>query len=831
MPIIEIQHIPGALKERKKIPHAINLQDFIIENEIYDYDIVINGNPIHPFTDMDFIVQKDESISFYGQPLGGLGGLVGAVFKPITKLLSFLVPKPSLPNQAGQAKESPNNKLTGQTNIARLNQARPDIYGAPVSYPDLINESLFEYRGNERFITEWMNFGIGKYTISRLRYSESPLSSLAGSDYTIYEPGQVIPLINEGFEFPDIDGQSVPGPNESSGSPAYEATTNSILEHEFFGSTGRIRIPRNPIADNFDYFYESLKPLEITFYLKIGRIGPMGAIIYEITKFSATLDSATRNDISDIDFYHEFILSGVSPQLFSGSIISMDYFRMADNSNLVIGPFFAPIPGNQLWVHLRLDIGTGPGLSTGEIRCFAVDDNNSEIAGTTFTTPFTISTEKSESVFRTIKLTPNYGFSRYAFTIKRTNNSNDINNLFLEEAHSVTTRFNVVYPYDTVIRIQTRATKQAVGGRERKFNAIANRHTITYNMATQSVDYTLRPSRSFSDAVIHSWIIVGNQPESTIDAYELYRIASELPDNRLGNFDFTFDDADIALGARIETICNAATVTAYWEDGILSFVRDENQPFPVMLFNGSNTLIDGYKISYDMTLPGGFDGVDLQYVNPQTNKYEHILLSIVGDQIVKQTPRKAQKIELAGCRDKYQAMDRAILECRRLIYSRITQTITALRDGNSVSVGQLVRYSDTLDVNQQDGEIISRNGNEFITSESINFVGDMYVVVTDRLGKPSNKIRAFPIAGNNFGFIADIRNVELNFWDGNETQAPSRYIISTQKEIDSTMWTVTQKKPSNDTSENGKGEVAELTLVEYNPEMYDYQDLLNQFMQ
>jgi hypothetical protein len=502
-----------------------------------------------------------------------------------------------------------------------------------------------------------------------------------------------------------------------------------------------------------------------------------------------------------------------------GTVIADDYFRLVDNENLVIGPFFAPIAGDQFWIHLQADL-TEQNYANTQIDYYKVDDNNVEIPGTSGSINAGFpAAGSSETFFQTVKITPAAGLGRYAFRFERLENSNDQSVLRLEEIHSVRRRFNVVHPNDTVITIETRATKQATGGRDRKFNGIANRNTISYNMATRSIDYTLSPSRSFADAVLHEWLIIGGQPESSIDAHELYSIAANLPDQRLGNFDYTFDDADIALGARIETICNAATVTAYWEGGVLSFVRDEKQAFPVMLFNGANTSMDGYKISYDMT-----------YVNPQTNKYEHITLAIVGDQIVKQPPRKAQKIELAGCRDKYQAMDRAILECRRLIYSRITQSITAIRDGHSVSVGQLVRYADTLDTNQQAGYIKSRTGNDFVTSERINFIGDMYVTVSDFLGNPTDKVRAYPVPGNEFAFNASVPSIQLNIDDGEETQSPSRYIIATLQEIDSTLWKVTEKKPSNDNRDNGSGETAALTLVEYNAEMYDYQDLLDAFM-
>lgn len=59
---------------------------------------------------------------------------------------------------------------------------------------------------------------------------------------------------------------------------------------------------------------------------------------------------------------------------------------------------------------------------------------------------------------------------------------------------------------------------------------LAHRHSLSY----VPVDCALRPSRSFADAVLHEWVVVGQPPVLGIDVAALYAIVDSLPDPQLG---------------------------------------------------------------------------------------------------------------------------------------------------------------------------------------------------------------------------------------------------------------------------------------------------------
>ncbi|ELH4238951.1 MULTISPECIES: host specificity factor TipJ family phage tail protein [Serratia] len=827
MPLIEVQRVPGLPKERHNLPAGSMFYPWLKSANLHcDVEILCNGVKLQPDDELNFPLNDGDVISVFDQPKSGtIGKVLSPIFAPIKfvqKILMSLLGQPSAGvATSSNAKTSPNNSLKGQTNIARNGEAKPDNYGQVRAYPDLIQESLFEYDNNIKKVTEWMNFGLGRYDVTSVRYSESNLGALAGASYRIYQPGENIPLINEGFAFDDIDGQELPGPNESGDFPAETATTTTdMVSGEFIAGQAKVKIKQN---SDFDYFYDLSKPHSVSFVVNVTYNTVSGPVTRDITVFADLFSATTTDDGAPVNpqYFYEFTFVNLSgndiSQIPDDAVINTSIFTLNDNEPLVIGPSFSPVDGTQLWVHLQAQLGHGDYARTS-VTFWKVDDDNNQIPGTleSYNIGLNNDDENADTKYDTFKFIPVSGNGRYAVTFIRTNNSNDHSILKVEAVHIVRTRTNVVYPNDTLVTVTVTATERATSARERKYNALITRHVISYNLATQTVDYTERPSRSFADAVLHTWLKMGGQPESSIDIYELYSIAASLSDQRLGYFDYTFDDEDISLGSRIQTICDAATVTAFWDGGVLSFTRDERKPNATTVFNRANMKAEDYSLSYDMTLPGGFDGVEVKYRNPVTNKQAFIRYRIVGNSIEEGEPVKAKKFDMLFIRNSFQARDRALKEVRRLLYSRQTMTIRALADGEWVNVGQMVQVADIYDANQQDGYIVARNGNNFDTSERIEWSGDMFVVVTDAIGAPTARVQAFPRTDTIFGFAAAVPAITLNLYDGYNTQSPSRYVIATQMEMDATKWTITEKKP------NGDGTTS-LTMSEYNDEMYNYE--------
>ncbi len=65
-----------------------------------------------------------------------------------------------------------------------------------------------------------------------------------------------------------------------------------------------------------------------------------------------------------------------------------------------------------------------------------------------------------------------------------------------------------------------------------------------------------------------------------------------------------------------------------------------------------------------------------------------------------------------------------------------------------------------------------------------------------------------------YGFTAAIPNIQLNIWNGDTVQLPSRYLIATVEELDSQLWTVNSIKPNT-------GNTVSLTVSEYSDAIYE----------
>lgn len=802
---------------RNRFPHGFNHQLT---------DIYINSEKIDPLTyDLSKKATIFDQVVIVNRQQQQL--IIAVVAAIIAAVISYaLTPTPKTPNSSGEQKDSSNNKLTGQTNVARLYQAKPDIFGCVRSYPDIVNPAGTEYIDNVKYVEHLFCIGMGEYELEKFKYDQSLLDKISGTTYTTYKAGDIIPEIRYQFPSAEVDGQELTPPNLSD-EVLYDKEYGEFVSYNSIRNEAIITL--NSQAD-VTYFENLVKPAALTFFVD-------GIVSYKITgqinqkeariKLIGVLDKITFNDkqqpvfnLSNI----EVLSYGIKEKKKAVKRFEVytTYLKIMHTGGVYTDAFNLPELGTELWVDLLFQRGLHGYV---EIRFiyWQIDDLGNEIAGTREFKDYSISKNTYEPQNVTVKIKPQGGRNKYAMIIGRTNDGDsDLSDqVKVENVHIVDFEYN--YPVkDTLIYVRTRATSQATSLKELKFNVEATRKTISYNRETKQIDYNLKPSRSFADAVLHQFVYVYGRSPDELDLESLYNIDARIKtiDERLGYFDFSFDDIDVSLGQRIETICNAARVYVYRDGQKWRFARNELKDRPVAMFNSLNTVNyeDGGSIQKKSNLPSTFDGVQVQYVDSSkdqiggTDKKAYINLKIDNGKIVEQHAFRPNKIQLTGCRNYIQAMNRAQLEIRRLIYERTFVEDEVINDANLVDKGDLVLWSDTYDETIVSGEIIQINNKTFYVDQELTLDSQKSyrVAITNKGGYPSNWIDVISHSKNTFtadyteAYIADNINIQMG----------SIFIITETISEEPTEFLVTQKQYQDG--------IYKLQLVNYDKRIYEY---------
>lgn len=764
---------------------------------------------------LDFTIGENDAVSIISRP--GYEGLVYVVIIIVAVAISLSL-APSLPGDAGEQTESPNNGLQAASNRFRPGEATPDIYGSIVSYPDFLQPSYFEYIGNLKVVYELGYIGEGRYEVGEIRNGETPFSSIPGSSSTVYQPAEVIPtdILTIHRTANPVDGQVLLAPDDESIQQVGEidtitgGTTTNLVLTMIEGST--IASDLSLVAGGFLTLSDSI--IFIGFNFGSGDvIGTFEIVSVSIVAERAVIEINTMTPITEP----------------VGDI----YIAASDSTGLInshVGYF--DIPGDQateVWSNWQMPQGirTEGGKQLSITVEFQIEILNSDQTptGTVFTKTETVTGKTLDPQFRTTKFTqaefPGMIAAQYRMRARRITPQQEgaaSQQVKLETFESVTPYESLDNSTGTVISWQRRATTFAITASGNRNNLDVTRMLPTYNRATGVYDAdTLVATRTFADAVAHNLITLARRTQATVNMAGLYEILDSLPHEELGYFDFTFDNKNVGLGERIESICNAARVSPFKSGGVWDFTRDEEKPVRTAMFNRRVTVGNSSKQSWLLQRPDDKDSVELSYVDPDTNT-ERLLYRRVdsnGDIVSTGTGNQALEIKLAGCRNFFQAWNRINLEMRRIIYQRRTVTDTTLRDGMLVGLLERVGWVDPNDTDLFSGEILSFSGDNYETSERFEPIdGESYVVyITDDQGNTSNTVPATPRSDTEFGFVASgLSGAFLAEPSGN--QLGSRYFISEASSVTASDFLLTSRKPQADGRTN-------IELVEYVPEMYE----------
>lgn len=784
---------------------TINLNGKRIKNRKFD----CNANP-----------NDGDILTICVRPQGFDPITIAIVVAIAASAVSFVLARRAMGNISDRSgKSSGNTEFTGQTNTARLYSQRPDIYGKVRAYPDLIGEALLEYVNNKKVLTHYFNIGLGYYDLTQFRFSDSALATFQESTYTVYQPGEVNPVVREQFSFPEIDssGTELKGLNEVEEDPLapnYNATPVSTtldgsllftvvysnptpgidpssggggqLGAWFNGRTIDNKIPAEAIRFN---------------YSMQNSFGARQAFEYVASFAYISYDSGTDTfTVSSPDFKGE--TTGFIN--FTGSV------KITETEALYIGWFLSTVECTELWFNTVFRRGL-KGEAVIEFE-YQPCDSAGTPSGAALSAVATYNDDTFDDLSFTFKV-QSLPLSYYRVRARRTNNSNDdgSSQSTLESIAAIRVKTNVVHPDDTTITIQSTAGN-AETGTEMKFNVMASRKMIWWDGSTirgwnattkTEIPADLRASEFAADGILHNYIVMGGGLVDEIDVDELYAIHDKVYaiNPELTKCSITFDDADQALGDRVKTLALLLDVeTSY--DGIKEFfVRDETRSIVVAQFDAYNLADDQYSKTYSFMLKDQYTGVRLEWVDvSDKNKKRYINLALDGSgNIIESDSFHPKEIKFLGCGNETQAMHRAKLEFNKLIYQNESVTFNVVDDGFIPRFGDMVRFVEYADEYVVNGEVVGISGNTYTSSA---WLGDLeagvtyWATCTKANGQTTDWVELTSWDDQSFTTSSPMTGAYVA--DHINSQVGSRLIIRTTAEKEADLYVITDKQPSSD---------------------------------
>ncbi|MGL4756905.1 MAG: host specificity factor TipJ family phage tail protein [Aeromonadaceae bacterium] len=784
-----------------------------------DWDLMLNDKAIVPERlSLDAFPLPCDRLIMRNRPLGFDPLTIALVAVAASLAVSFLFKLDPFGYDETISKSS-NNSFSGQTNAPRAYQAQPDIFGRVRAYPDIVSPAVVEYVDNNRTLKHYFWLSRGSIEVSDVRYADTDIGDYTNSQYFVYD-NVPIPTVIEQFANAAVDNNIIIGVNEGVGTgnaftePVQSGTVEAGGDLDFIvnETAGVITVYNDFVAGSAN--------AKVTY----SYTNPFGGSSTENT--TGTIQSVTVIPpvLPETITKYQLVISTSS----SGSLFGADLdgnVSVETLEKITVGPFTMPVDAEQIWYNVTFVRGL-KGRADFEAEWWAIDGNGDEIIGSRQSETFFYENDTADQKYFTRKLTPSYGLARYRFQIKRTNDANIENYLdqaTLESLFSVRIKNNVLYQINdiggTAIVVESTATDTSTSSGQLKFNCIAERKVITVN-SDGTINNTLTKSRRICDSVAHHMIVDGSVSPSKIDLKGLVDIQNAITPANFGYFDYTFDDANVPLGDRVTTMCDVGRILVNREGSKYVFVRDEAQSAPVAVFDRRTTAGSEYNLTISPTNTDGKDCVQVEWVDvddSNTKRYINVSWDSALNKPKHGYGINARKVTLNGCSNYEQALDRAELEMRKLVYQREYVTDTALNDAEYTWRGDRVRWIDVADVGVSSGEVVGYDcfNGIYYTSEECDF-GDSSaqykVAITDQHGYASAFDTASAVSGNKKAFHASAGNPVIA--DGVTTQLGSRFLLVKSTEVDKHDFILSSKRP------NGDGTFS-IELVQYDSRIYE----------
>lgn len=764
--MIEIMHYRQDDLLNKVLPDVISLEcsvgDYIAHCMEHGRPFVVfKGNPcdeniIFPLEDkeesilslMDFNDGEYSIIETAGEAFAVQ--LVIAIVLAVAVVA--LTPNPELPSNVNRQQESPNNGLSDRSNRARPLQRVPDIKGRVLAVPDIVMPTYSVFENNIEVEHGFYCVGRKRLDIQEVNDGQTPIELITGAAAGVYYPFnspnsgaadiQIGEPINKNVVIPfrsnEVDGIVLDAPNINQ---RFDA---DLFDYQDIGdSTGSIKSRPGKRGS-------SISP-------KIGDIVVLEDVLVN-DGFGGQVDISGEYEVIDISGSPEagqsvtfFIdisatiwgfsgaqqgLQGLTYEKGEGPERFTDWFYMTRSVfDSAIVNIIAP---NGLYKDSGEAIFTASVDFTVEVEGVDISGNPN---GNLISQSGVISGTDSSLKGFTVQIDfPNPQRFRVR-AIRNTDIDTNFDGVVVDEI-----KLNDVYGIEeigainfgnvTTIQTKTISTTFATSFKERQLNCIATEMLHEYQgsgVFSSELSPNTRAVQSFITDAIDP--IIGGRTIDEIEADDILALDDEIDSyfgiSDCGEFSYTFDSTNITFQEYARTLFDAINCIAFREAGKISAVFERPQEIPTLLFTHRSKLPDSERHTRNFNQATINDGVEFNWVDPETNTTETIYIPSDRSALNPKT------YNIPGLRNFKQATIRANREYNKLLYNKVNLEVTVTAEGRYVRPQALISVVKGTRVQTFDGEILAQNGLQLTLSQDVEFVDndDHFIVLKNDLGE------------------------------------------------------------------------------------------------
>jgi hypothetical protein len=266
------------------------------------------------------------------------------------------------------------------------------------------------------------------------------------------------------------------------------------------------------------------------------------------------------------------------------------------------------------------------------------------------------------------------------------------------------------------------------------------------------------PSKNAADIFIALALdpYIGNRTVDEINWTELYANlgVGGVVDTYFGcpycsQFCYTFDDTQTSFEEMATDMGQAVFCQPYRQGSQLSMFFEEQTDVSTLLFNHRNKLPGTETRTITMGLTSDYDGVSLDYIDPNAPNYPQLETTVTLYFPEDQSAVNPRKVKTVGVRNNVQAKLLGWRLYQKLLYQNTVTEFQATAEAALVINTQRILVADNTRPDTQDGEVVDQSGLMLTLSQPVTMTaGGSYVIFLQHDDETVESIPILPVPNN-----------------------------------------------------------------------------------